>query len=224
MNPRIVDLTGQRFGRWIALGLVDGRTRVVGNKHVSVWSVACECGVVGEVRGTSLRDGSSQSCGCLRHDLLSARKRTHGHTVGRLRTTEYAIWSGMIQRCHYPYSPAYADYGGRGIVVCARWRESFAAFLADVGPRPRGRSLDRFPDQNGNYEPSNVRWATPIEQGNNRRDNRLIEWNGETLSVRAWARRLGVPSVRIYSRLRNGWSGADALSRAPRQYTKGDSR
>jgi hypothetical protein len=223
MNPRIVDLTGRRFGRWIVLGLTGGNTTLVNGHYVAIWSVRCDCGALGSVQRTSLMRGRSRSCGCLRLEMSSARKLTHGHTAGHVRTTEYVIWSGIHQRCGDPRSAAYESYGGRGITVCARWHD-FASFLADVGPRPPGLSLDRFPNKDGNYEPGNVRWATPREQMNNTRSNVLIEWNGETHSVMEWSRRLGIRFQRIYSRLRGGWSGAQALGFEPRGSKKGGLR
>lgn len=88
-------------------------------------------------------------------------------------SSEYYCWAGAIGRCYNINNPKYPDYGGRGITMCERWRTSFANFLADVGPRPKGLSLDRFPNNDGNYEPGNVRWATPKEQSANRRTKRL---------------------------------------------------
>lgn len=113
---------------------------------------------------------------------------THGMT----NTTEYTIWSGIVKRCNNPKCKIYPYYGGRGISVCTRWFK-FEDFLADVGRRPsRSHSLDRYPDQNGNYEPGNVRWATRSEQMRNKRDNRLVTHNGKTLCITAWAEELGM--------------------------------
>ena len=97
----------------------------------------------------------------------------HGHTIGRDPSPTYKTWRGMVARCYYVESPSYPNYGGNGVVVCERWRESFDNFLADLGPRPPGTTLDRFPDRNGNYEPGNCRWATRLEQGRNRDDVKL---------------------------------------------------
>lgn len=94
---------------------------------------------------------------------------THGHTRGRSTTPEFRTWVAMRQRCHYPNSEKYPEYGAQGIKVCDRWRTSFEAFLADMGPRPAGTTLDRYPNQSGDYEPSNCRWATAKEQAQNRK-------------------------------------------------------
>lgn len=118
----------------------------------------------------------------------------------------------MISRCYNEKHHHYANYGGRGITVCQRWRDSFAAFLADVGPRPSPQhSLDRYPDNNGNYEPGNVRWATRSEQQRNRRVNHLLTFQGKTQCVIAWAEELGINPVTIIARLRAGRTIEEAL-------------
>jgi len=120
---------------------------------------------------------------------------------------EYEAWKSMIQRCHNPTHKAFARYGGRGIVVCAEWRRNFVAFLDHVGCRPSDRyTLDRFPDNNGNYEPGNVRWATRTQQACNTRSNRIIEWRGRRLCVAQWERELGLSENTLYMRLRAGMS------------------
>lgn len=115
------------------------------------------------------------------------------------------IWRSMLARCHNPGNKRFADYGGRGIVVCERWRRDVGAFLADMGERPDGHSLDRI-DNDGPYSPENCRWATRREQQNNSRRNLLLTYDGVTLSVAAWARRLGVPVSTLYMRERRGWT------------------
>jgi hypothetical protein len=199
------DLTGQRFGRLLVVAFAG-----VSRNRQSIWLVRCNCGIQREVIAGSLISGQTQSCGCLedenRHQNLRAiaeRRRTHGMTD----TRTYRSWTSMIQRCHNQKHNAYSNYGGRGIVVCERWRASFASFLEDMGPRPQGTSLDRFPDQSGNYEPGNCRWATSEQQQNNKRTNRLLELDGRTKTVTQWAREVGLSSPETISRrLRDGWS------------------
>lgn len=129
---------------------------------------------------------------------------------------EYATWRNMLQRCERPESPDFSRYGGRGISVCERWH-SFAAFLADMGAKPEGMSIDRI-DNDGNYEPGNCRWATKKEQGRNRRTNRKVTFNGETLTPAEWAERLGMSREVMHQRLKR-WSTEEALQR-PIRYTK----
>lgn len=142
----------------------------------------------------------------------------HGHTG----TLTHMSWRTMIARCECPTNKDFHRYGAKGISVDPRWRESFSAFLADVGPRPSAEySLDRFPDPNGNYAPGNVRWATSLQQNNNRRNNRRLTMNGETRTLAEWCRLLGTCPNRTLGRLRQGWSDEDALLRPCRAYGLG---
>lgn len=135
----------------------------------------------------------------------------HGFRRRGSRTPEYACWESMIQRCTDPNFEAYHNYGGRGIKVCERWRYSFENFLADMGPRPEGKTLDRI-DDDGDYEPGNCRWATWIEQGNNRRTNKVLEYRGIRKTIAEWARETGLSYETIRSRLNHGWSVERALT------------
>ena len=125
----------------------------------------------------------------------------HGHAAQR--TPTYRSWETMRRRCLVPTASDYPTYGGAGVTVHARW-DDFATFLADMGARPPGTTLDRL-DGTVGYEPGNCRWATPAQQARNRRSNRMLTYQGETLCVAAWAERTGLSSVRILKRLRLGW-------------------
>lgn len=119
----------------------------------------------------------------------------------------------MKSRCLNQRHHEYDNYGGRGITVCERWLNSFPNFLADMGPRPEGKTIDRFPNNNGNYEPGNCRWANAIEQANNRRNSRRIEFNGEALTLIEWAHRTGIRSATIERRIyERGWDAERALT------------
>lgn len=147
-----------------------------------------------------------------------ARNYRHGHKVAIGATPEYLAWLNMRARCYYPKHNRFHLYGKIGIKVCARWLANFQDFFTDVGVRPTAEhSLDRFPDKNGDYEPGNVRWATPTEQSNNRRSNKLLEFDGEIHTLAEWERIKGLWRGCLHSRLKNGWSVERALTTEPRK-------
>jgi hypothetical protein len=150
-------------------------------------------------------------------------KEFHGATPGGKRTPEYRSWRSMLSRCTNANYRNYRHYGGRGITVCERWRSSFMAFLADMGPRPAGTTLDRE-DRNGNYEPGNCRWATPEVQNSNSSQNRYLTLNGETLTRSEWARRLGCSHGALAGRQRLGWSDEQVLTTPLRRIGRWASR
>lgn len=139
--------------------------------------------------------------------------RSHGLSY----TPEYRAWQTMRLRCTVPTNPAYKDYGGRGIKVCARWLESPAAFVADMGPKPSpAHELDRYPNNDGDYEPGNCRWALRKDNCRNRRSSRVIECDGEALTLIEWAERSGVRAETIAERLDRGWDQRAAIFTAAR--------
>lgn len=194
---KLIDRTGERYGRLVVI------ERAPNAKDTNArWLCQCDCGRTAVAYGMDLKRGKVVSCGC-----WNAEKRVkHGMS----RTHVNAVWRQMRDRCLNPNNPRFGDYGGRGISVCERWG-SFENFLADMGDRPRGYQLDRI-DNNGNYEPSNCRWATVGQQLNNKRNNRLLTLNGETLTIGEWSQRTGLPWDAIRSRLRYGWSVERALT------------
>jgi hypothetical protein len=196
-----IDISGSLFGQLTA------KTRVspVGS-HDAQWLCACTCGATKIVSASNLLNGRTRSCGCMKQALMRAKLSTHG---GRY-TSEYNCWCSMKSRCLNTRNRSYPRYGGRGIVVCARWRDSFAAFLEDMGRRPPHHTLERR-NNDGPYAPENVYWATARAQNNNTRRNLRLAFRGITHTAAEWTRIFGLPEYTVKNRLRRGWSVERAL-------------
>jgi hypothetical protein len=196
-----IDITGKNYGRLTVLKF----SHVT--KGNAFWLCKCECGNIKNMRYAGLSSGKAKSCGCLKKELSIMRLTTHGLT----NSPEYSIHWNMISRCANEKNKAYQNYGGRGISVCKEWLESFECFYADMGARPTaGHSLDRI-DVNGNYEPSNCRWATKSEQMSNMRSNRFISIDGETKILSEWSKISGVLPDTIAYRLDKNWDTRKAV-------------
>jgi hypothetical protein len=165
----MLDITNQRFGRLVAkwpAGINAG--------HHVYWLCLCDCGTVKAIASDHLTNGDTKSCGCLRRKLSAERETKHGHKKRGQVTRTYHTWYSMKSRCHNPNTNRYSNYGGRGITVCKRWLV-FENFLEDMGERPLGTSIDRYPNNGGNYEKQNCRWATSKEQRANQRSRTKTE-------------------------------------------------
>lgn len=188
MTPHI-DLVGHKFGRLTVISFA----YILKNNRW--WHCLCKCGNKKTLTTAVLKGGHSRSCGCLARDFAKARATKHGkHGI-----PEYEIWKSMKQRCHNENAKDYHFYGARGISVCEKWRDSFDAFIEDIGYRPgKDYSIERI-NVNGNYAPGNVKWIRRFMQHRNTRRNVMIEWNGKTMCLLDWSEETGIP----HSTLRN---------------------
>jgi hypothetical protein len=188
-----IDLTGERFGRLTVLRREEKRP----GAHTAYWTCQCDCGTVKSVSTTALKGGYSQSCGCLRRELRRNSRHKNPHL--------YQVWQDMRQRCTNPNNKYFGRYGGRGISVCAEWAEEYEPFYtwAVAHGYQSGLQIDRI-DNDGDYTPDNCRWATAMENTNNRSVTRRITYQGETHTFREWAEITGIPARRIRSRYEAG--------------------
>ena len=197
----MVDLTGKRFG----MLTVDKKAGVTNNK--TMWLCKCDCGNTTVVPTAYLNNGHTKSCGCGNSKFHTSHGMSRSHT--------YTVWHGMMTRVSdNPSSQGYKNYGSRGVTVCERWHK-FENFLADMGECPEKMSIDRI-DVNGNYEPSNCRWATQKQQMNNTRSNHIITFNGKSMTIQQWSDYIGIPGQTLRTRIKRGWSIEDALTKKVR--------
>lgn len=193
--PIRTGLPGDVHGKWTILGEAESLT----SRKVSV---RCECGALATVFVGSLRQGTARRC-----NVCTVRPASASSNIA------WACWASMKRRCESHKHKSYHRYGGRGVTVCAAWTASFLAFIDDVGPRPsKDHSIGRI-DNEGHYEPGNVRWETRLEQGRNKHNTRRYTFEGRTMLLEEWAISTGLPSRCIAGRIAKGWSVEQALTR-----------
>ena len=199
---------GDRHGRLTAIEpLAGGR-----------WRFACDCGNIKAMFRSNVETGKSQSCGCLHRERAALAKTTHGHSRGKQVTPEFQAYRSMMARCYRASNIRFPQYGGRGIGVCDRWRDSFEAFFADMGERPSPQhSLDRE-DNEKDYGPSNCRWATRREQMRNRTVNVHLTVHGQTMTLVEASEKYGIPYTTLRMRVTAyGWDHERAVTQPVRK-------
>ena len=200
---KYIDLTGRRFGRWVV------ESRADNDRFNKIrWECACDCGSVKKVNAGSLLSGKSTSCGCYQKEKIRHTSQVHGMST----TREYTSYHAMKQRCNNPNNPEYPRYGERGINVCKRWLDSFENFLEDMGPCPKDYTIDRK-DNDGNYTPSNCRWASDKEQALNRRTTRTVTYHGVETTYVELCEKFNISLPALNYRLSTGMSLEEALNK-----------
>jgi len=199
-GAKMKDLTGKRFGNLTVIGF-----NSIKNKSNYYWNCKCDCGNTSVVQTGHLKNGSIKSCGCLRIKKITKHNES--------KTKLYHVFQCMKDRCFNTNSPLYKYYGNRGITICKEWLENYEAFKAwaNANNYKEGLSIDRI-DVNGNYEPSNCRWADAKTQNNNLRNNHILTFNGETLTLTQWAEKIGIKTGTLSRRINTGWTVEKALT------------
>lgn len=202
MGKRLEVKTGERYGCLTVI------TEIQTKGAKRRFLCKCDCGNEAEVALGNLRNGNTKSCGCFQKDNASKAHKTHGLTGTRI----YGIWGKMIGRCHNKRDHRYKHYGGRGISVCEEWR-SFENFYewAVNSKYEENLTLERI-DVNAGYSPTNCKWATWKQQQNNRTNNRLINFEGKTMTLQEWSELIGIEASTLRYRLVNDWSIDDAIN------------
>jgi len=210
MRKRL-DIAGFRFGRITAVKVSQKAT----NQGKILWDLVCECGNNHTGLASDLTRGKILSCGCWRKEVTTKRNTTHGKT----RNRSYNTWNHIKDRCLNPKNNAYYNYGERGIDVCQEWISSFDRFYLDMGDQPKGMSIERI-DNNKGYCKSNCKWATSKEQNRNKRNIRFVSLFGQKEKLSYWCDVYDIQKDVLWSRIKNGWTDYEAVTRPVRKKTK----
>lgn len=194
--PPFNNLLRKRFGRLVVESLQPKKKKYGHNQ----WLCRCDCGNIKIIDQGNLTNGNTLSCGCLHHDIMLQRNTKHG----KCRSPTHISWSAMKQRCYNKDNQNYKYYGGRGVRVCKRWRNSFENFLEDMGTRPEGMTLERIDNEKG-YSLDNCRWATMVDQNKNKRDTVYINFKGKVYIQSDFANYVGISSKTVSKRLKQKW-------------------
>lgn len=208
-NMKLIDLTGQRFGRLVVVERAESKGKR------TMWKCLCDCGNTKVVEAGNLKTGHTTSCGCVWQEVVPETNRNINRRHGMSQTKLHKAWANMRYRCFNPRCKYYDNYGGRGITICDEWNEfeSFMEWSLNNGFAD-GMSLDRI-DVNGNYEPGNCRWVSWEVQENNKRNNSYLTLNGQTHTISEWSRITGLKDSTIRERIKRGWTVEDALTKKP---------
>lgn len=217
--PRLIDLTGQRFGRLVILKRIG-----VSTSGKPLWLCKCDCGNESEVNSNSLKNGYTKSCGCLRKETTAttSKKYTSTHGLSReksgRKTRLFRIWRGIKYRCLVPTSKDYPNYGAKGITICDEWKDDFKAFhdWAMNNGYKSNLTIDRK-ENTGNYEPSNCRWVTTKQQNRNQSQTIYLHLNGKIKSLGEWSEITGINIETLRGRKSRGWSDEKTLTTKPKK-------
>lgn len=212
MPKKTINLSARRFGRLYVVGTEPLLRRKPNGRNQAWWDCICDCGCTKFVPASKLIGDETKSCGCLRTEKSRLRSYKHGHAAGRTATSAYSVWTSMKTRCYNPECVAYQDYGGRGITVCDRWKDSFETFLADLGEPPEGLTLDRI-NNDGPYSPENCRWATQAQQKRNTRRNIWVDYQGDSYVLTDLAAKFNIPKGTLWLALQRGEPMEEAIPR-----------
>lgn len=209
---KFIDISGIKYGRLLVESF-NGR-----KNSQSYWNCVCDCGNNCVINGAKIKNGHTKSCGCLLKEERGKKSITHG----RSHTPEHNVWMAMKSRCYNQKNKSYTDYGERGVIMCERWlgKDGFINFLYDMGERPSNKHEIEREDNNGIYDPQNCSWQLRKKQANNKRSNRVIEFNGESKTMAQWAEKFGISGHTIGKRLKRGWPVDRAIKTASLKNSK----